>query len=674
MRLVRELRRRRVFRTAALYIVGTWLVLQVSDVIFPALDISERAIRYLLIGAVTGFPFAIVFGWFFDITPQGIRRTPSVQPDAVGASEPLRRSDYLILGTLLAVVGTIAYNVIGNVAEEPGMARQANGDGPPMVAVLPFASASLEGESGFFAHGVHDDLLTQLAQLEAVRVISRTSVLEYKDTTLNIREIGAALGADAILEGGVQSMGNRIRINAQLIDARSDEHLWAQTYDRELSPANIFEVQTEIARAITAAMHTALTPQDVSQLTVIPTENMAAYRAYRHAMEIQASTSIYHNPEYLSALEKAVALDPGFTRALAELAGNLAYINFWGEPDEKQVARSEELLETLRELAPDSADHLIAQAYYSMYILKDYDQTFEVLTRAERKAPSDLKILHMKSWVLRRQGKHGERNEVFRQILKLDPRNEDASVGLIRNLLVTRNYDQGWQELQNAPFTGHWHSEFRAMMELSRRGDFDLFMSRIKSLQQEYKQQVNAWKNWETLIMGGEFLAAEEMLDLLLTERSASSPGLGGYRAGKLITYWFLGKQDLLQQTMDEVQVHFEASGTREAASGEPSLFQELALFEVMQGNKEMAKQHLRQWRRESLKDRTERLSGWGVSCQILAIAQAVPEAVECLQTGFEQPTWIFPFLEPFLPYYDLIRDTPEFQALMVEVNSGRFD
>jgi len=317
LRLIRELRRRRVFRTAALYIVGTWLVLQVADVIFPALDISERAIRYLLIGAVAGFPVVIVFGWFFGIGVEGIKRTPSTELDAIDAPQPLRRTDYLILAALAAVVGAIFYNVVGNVAEEPGMAREATRDGPPMVAVLPFTSASLEGESEFFAVGVHDDLLTQLSQLEAVRVISRTSVLEYQDTILNIREIGSALGADAILEGGVQSAGNRIRINAQLIDAYTDEHLWAQTYDRELSPTNIFEVQTEIARAITSAMHTTLTPQDVSQLAVIPTENMAAYRAYRRAMDIAEESRTWRNPEYRAALEKAVALDPGFTRALA---------------------------------------------------------------------------------------------------------------------------------------------------------------------------------------------------------------------------------------------------------------------------------------------------------------------------------------------------------------------
>ena len=312
------MRRRRIFRTAAFYIIGTWLVLQVADVVFPAIDIPERAIRYVLIAAMLGFPAVLVFSWFYDVGVHGIRRTGPVGPEEQGTAQPLRRSDYLILTALAGVVVAILYNAVGNVVETPSQVQESTRDGPPMLAVLPFVSASLGGDSEFFATGVHDDLLTQLAHLQSIRVISRTSVLEYKDTVRNIREIGKALGADAILEGGVQSAGNRIRINAQLIDARTDEHLWAETYDRELSPANIFEVQSDIAHAITAAMKATLTVGDTEQLTILPTENMAAYRAYRRAMDIAADPAAgFYTFAYRDALEEAVALDPTFILAMA---------------------------------------------------------------------------------------------------------------------------------------------------------------------------------------------------------------------------------------------------------------------------------------------------------------------------------------------------------------------
>lgn len=231
-RLIREMRRRRIFRTAALYIVGTWLVLQVADVIFPALDIPERAIRYLLGAALLGFPAALVFGWFYDVGVHGIRRALPAESPGEASSQSLRRSDFLILTALVGVVAAIIYNAVGSVVETPRTVHQVSREGPPMVAVLPFLSRNTAGESGSFASGVHDDLLTQLSKLQSIRVISRTSVMEYQNVARNIREIGAALGADAILEGGVQSAGDRIRINAQLIDAQTDAHLWAETYDR----------------------------------------------------------------------------------------------------------------------------------------------------------------------------------------------------------------------------------------------------------------------------------------------------------------------------------------------------------------------------------------------------------------------------------------------------------
>ena len=174
-RFIIELRRRRVFRTAALYIVGAWLVLQVADVVFPALDIPERALRYVLFGAVLGWPAVLVFGSFFDVGADGISRTQPAGPGEAAASLPLRRIDYVLLVALLAIAAAIVYSMAGRVVGEPTLVRPRAGDGPPMVAVLPFTAASLESDSEFFAVGVHDDLLTQLAQLESIRVISRTS-------------------------------------------------------------------------------------------------------------------------------------------------------------------------------------------------------------------------------------------------------------------------------------------------------------------------------------------------------------------------------------------------------------------------------------------------------------------------------------------------------------------
>ena len=302
---------------------------------------------------------------------------PPPPAESAHAAPLPRRKGFWILGAMAGGAALILYGAWRTFTDTaptyPTPERQAL----PMVAVLPFVSAGLTDDSEFFSNGMHDDLLTQLAQLQFLRVISRTSVLGYRDSNQNIREIGRELGADAILEGGVQRVGDQIRINVQLIDAHSDGHLWAEQYDRELSPANIFDVQAEIARAIASALHARLTEQDATRLSVLPTSNMAAYRAYHQAMGIRNSETIGASA-YIAALEEAVALDPEFVRAWAELAGSLSYVNI-ARQDPDSIQRLEEILAQIRALAPQSAEYLIAQAYYTYYILKDYPRAYELI-------------------------------------------------------------------------------------------------------------------------------------------------------------------------------------------------------------------------------------------------------------------------------------------------------
>jgi len=680
-RLVRELRRRRVFRTAAYYIIGTWLALQVADVVFPALDLSERAIRYILIAALLGFPAVLVFGWFYDVGAHGIRRASHAGADELASAQPLGRRDFLLLAALALIAAAILYNMAGMVVDEPleGPLPEAARDGPLMVAVLPFTTTSRDGESEFFAAGVHDDLLTQLSQLQSLRVISRTSVLEYKDTVRNIREIGRALGADAILEGGVQSAGERIRINAQLINARTDEHLWAQTYDRDLTPANIFDVQTEIARAISVSLHTTLSEQEDADLAIIPTENMAAYRAYRRAMEMAEKQSVYKNKEYRAALEEAVALDPEFTRAWAELGGHLSYINFWGERNLEEIRRAEEILEILRKLAPNSVDHLMAQAYYSLYTLKDYDQAFQIISLAEQKAPSDLKILEMKLWILRRQGRLEERTAVFRQMMQLDPRDKNRAAALIHSLMTIHKYEDARCELENARVDSLQMSYLKSLSQLREHHDYDRFTAEIALLYKEYDTEVSGSDLWENEIWARNYAAAEKLLDDLRKiemEKYPDYPGVGPWKAGKLITYWFLGDNVRFKEAIRETRAHLEQSRTAEQAENTSSLYTDLALVAALEGDGEETARLIRKWRRGVAEsgDATELLFGWRFACAPLGMAGAASEAVDCIREALAQPSTVHAFLEPFLPFYDSIRDTPEFQTLLSALEKGRND
>jgi len=621
-----------------------------------------------LFGAVLGFPAILVFGWFFDIAADGIRRTQPAGPGETAASLPLRRMDFVLLVALLAVAAAIVYSMAGRVVDEPTFVRERAGDGPPMVAVLPFTAASIEGDSEFFAIGVHDDLLTQLAQLESIRVISRTSVLEYRNTILNIREIGSQLGADVILEGGVQSAGERIRINAQLIDARTDEHMWAQTYDRELTAANIFDVQSEIARAITTAMHTTLTPQDVSQLAIIPTENMAAYREYHRAVEIRNNERVWKNEGYRQALERAIELDPTFTRAMADLVGHLTFTNFFHQEDTESIPRAEEVLEQIRLLAPDSVDHLLAKFFYSYYTLKDYSQAYAIIQQAERLAPSDTRILDVKTWIQRRLGDFDGRIEVFKKLMQLDPRNPQYVDSLAWNLLLTHQYDEAQSAADATEFKSYNLDHLRNVLEFREHRDIGRMTAGVEAIEDEYAAVARPMDAWEARIGNRDFEGAEQMLAELESEDSDIGVYLSDQAIARIITYWFLGYEERLSELLPAARAFLEQSRQSDGNFMNYGTLQIIALIDAAEGKNEEAEKNIQRVLYEARKDMTDYSASAAESCQILGMAGAAQAAVDCLREAFSKPTGAYPFLEPLLPYYDPIRDEPAFVELLTEV------
>jgi TolB-like protein len=673
-RLLGELRRRRVFRTAALYIVGTWLVLQVADVVFPALDIPEHAIRYILVAAVLVFPAVLVFGWFFDVGAHGIHRTAPVREEQSAEAIPLRPADYVILLALLGVIGAVLYNTMGSVVEGPVITQEREREGPPVIAVLPFVSKSLEGESAFFATGVHDDLLTQLALIQSMRVISRTSVLEYKDTQKNIRVIGEELGADAVLEGGVQSAGGRIRINAQLIDAQTDEHLWAETYDRELTAENLFEVQTDIAHAIAAAMKATLTAEEVAKISAIPTDNMAAYRAYHRAMQILDMQGSFGEDDLRLALEEAVELDPNFTRAWAELAGHLAFQNFWEEYRPEFVGRDEEIIEIIRKIAPGSADHLMAQSYFAYYTLKDFDLAHDFVSQAIELRPSDTRLYMLKTWIERRQGDFRARIETIREARALDPRDPKWTEMLANNLFLTHRYDEADEVLESTTFTGYDLESMRALLALRKHGDINRWVADVERLHKVYEQAASPDALHEAYLAQRDYEAAEGVLHLLpddWSDANFDNPHLSERNNAEIVTYWLSGKDEELEASLRRARAQLDRSRSSDGSFEHEDLVTDEALVEAVAGNAELA-ERLVYRSFESLKsDRAALISFSPYGCRLFAIANATDAAVDCLRRIFTEPSSATPFLEPLMPEYDSIRNDPAFASLQSELASA---
>jgi TolB-like protein/DNA-binding winged helix-turn-helix (wHTH) protein/tetratricopeptide (TPR) repeat protein len=592
--------------------------------------------------------------------------------DLVQTAHPRKQRVKLLLTVLAGAAVVLLFQLGGNHQEPAVKVPDTLNDRPPVVAVLPFATLGEADDSEFFASGVHDDLLTQMAQLQSLRVISRTSVLEYQGAEQNIRVIGKELGADAVLEGSIQSFGDKIRINVQLIDALTDEHLWAETYDRQMSTENIFDVQAEIASSIATALKTALTDQDATQLNVLPTENMAAYRAYHRSMEIRDTLGV-DDPAYLAALEEAVNLDPTFVRAWAELSGLLSFNNF-GRHDTDSIQRVESILAHIQTLAPQSAELLIAQSYYSYYILKNYKEAYELIKLAQNMRPSDERVLELKSHIERRLGDFDARIESLRLARQLDPRNPHWTTTLILNLIVVHQYKLAQQDARHSSIQTIRLAEFQSMLNLQNGWDPNGWVESLKQLEIEYGTGVRRLELWEALFAARDFEAADDLLLTMQDQgqlRNFWEPFLdSNSQLSRLITLHFLDDSDRLHQllTLARAQIDEQLNSDGEFEFGQQNLI--LAYMTAIEGNTEETKRIIRNWDRQTISD----IAGYTVlrvhTCRALGMAAANKEAVECIRKGLIEPSYMMPFMEPNLPYYDSIRESPEFIGLLVETGN----
>jgi len=376
MSFVEELKRRNVFRVAIAYVVIAWLILQVGDTLAPALHLPGSVNSALAFFLILAFPLAIFLAWAYELTPEGLKKEQDIDRAKSTTHVTGRKLDYFIIVVLVLALGYFAWDkfilstkreaalvetatraITEQVAVQPGDPQTTDRS----IAVLPFENISQLEENSPFTTGIHDDLLTQLAKISTLKVISRTSVLQYRGTTKTVPQIAAELGVAAILEGGVQRYGDKVRINVQLVDAQSDEHLWAETYDRELTALNVYAIQTEIAESITSALNSALSPEDRERLNKVPTESLDAYHSYllgKQRMINRTSASLKQAADYF---QTAVELDPGYALAYVGLADTYMLLG-----DYSNLSLGEML--TLAQPALQSAlrlDNRLAEAYAS---------------------------------------------------------------------------------------------------------------------------------------------------------------------------------------------------------------------------------------------------------------------------------------------------------------------
>ena len=420
-----ELKRRNVYKVAVAYAAVGWLVIQIATSTFPVLQIPAWAMRLVVILVLLGFPIALVLAWAFELTPAGIKRTPIGKSRRAGAS---RRVGWIVL--VLVAGAAAAWLFLGLPLpfelREKLLSRtvlKQEGEAPnKSIAVLPFASLSEDKENAYFAEGIQDEILTRLAKIGDLKVISRTSTLRYKSNPENLVEIAKQLGVAHILEGSVQKVGDRVRINVQLINAQTDTHLWAETYDRTLT--DVFAVESEVAQRVADSLRAQLTGREKATLATKPTESAPAYDAYLRGLAIVAS-----NRETVDAFrdaadffETAARVDPRF--ALAWARASIAHSRMHWVGYDRTPARAEKAklaAEKARELQPDLGETFLARGYYEYLVVRNYDAAWSAFKDAFARLPNNTDALVALSFIERRRGNWKEAIVHQEQAAQLDP-------------------------------------------------------------------------------------------------------------------------------------------------------------------------------------------------------------------------------------------------------------
>jgi TolB-like protein/Flp pilus assembly protein TadD len=433
-----ELQRRKVYRVAAAYIIAAGFIIQIGSAVFPAWELPNWAFRLVVVLLLVGFPIALILAWAYDVTPQGIRTTPT--PTTPGSHR--RRNVILLIGIGVIISAAAGFFLLPRVS-----ARKID----KSIAVLPFQNLSDEKENAYFADGIQDDILTNLSKIGDLKVISRMSVMSYRgDGLRNAREIGKALGVATLLEGSVRRIGNRVRVNVQLINADNDEHIWAEDYDRDLT--DVFAIQTDLAQKIASSLQAKLSPNEKERLDRPPTQNSDAYLLFIQARDY-ANRPDHFRDESLKAeklLEQAIELDPKFAAALAELSMVESWIYHESDPTPARREKARLNAEEALRLQPDLPEAHLALGFSYYYGNRDYERALAEFEIAKRGLPNEAQAYMAIGAIQRRQGKWAESTANLEKAAALDPKNVTILINLAFNYAALRNSEVAEKTLDRA--------------------------------------------------------------------------------------------------------------------------------------------------------------------------------------------------------------------------------
>ncbi len=635
--------------------------------------------------STSGFVPALIIAWAFELTPDGIKLEKDVVRKESITPKTGRKLDYVIIVSLGLSLGyfiwesrfeqkTAEFEATRDMlaieepvveAAEPEIDLSTRDIDKNSIAVLPFANRSADAEDIYFTDGIHDDLLTQLSRIDAFSVISRTSVMEYRDTTKNLRQIAQELSVANIMEGSVQRAGDRVRINVQLIDANTDEHLWAEIYDRELTTNNLFDIQSEIAKAIAGALKATLTDSELADVADVPTDNVEAYDLYLQARRFAQNETVSGYQTAIDLFGESLAFDPNFKLAWIGLA-RAHMTNYWvygGDPVNRDLTL--EAIERARSIDPDFAELYMAEGFYWYWGYLDYERALYKLDKAIEMMPGNDEAYMWRGWVSRRAGLWEQAVQSMQQALRLNPRVHFNWHEYAITLMYLHRYEEAMSAVKQARVIdpdSFWGKTTEALIGLQENGDTQSAVQLIIGAQHGDYDFFESYMLVNMLARRfDEALAAARNLSNDLEVRRGVITLREDWAAQNL---HFMGKREEAKQAAAAALFRLKGLSTELGEDYRIDLAQ--ARVRALQGAgpeevRTLVQKSASQLPTDNVAVFESKLS----FAKVFGIAGMATEAIEMLEPLFQPPSEASVHLVELDPAFDDVRDDPGFIAML---------
>jgi TolB-like protein/Flp pilus assembly protein TadD len=652
-----ELQRRKVYRVAAAYVIAAGFIIQIGSAVLPAWELPNWTFRLVVVLLLIGFPIALILAWAFDVTPEGIQAT-----EKTAAETHLRRNMIILAATGVIVSAAAGFFLLP---------RASGHNIDKSIAVLPFENLSGDPDNAYFADGIQDDILTNLSKIGDLKVISRTSVMSYRGSgTRNARDIGKALGVATLVEGSVRRIGNRVRVNVQLINATNDEHIWAEDYDRDLT--DVFAIQTDLAQKIVYTLQAKLSPNEKARLDRRPTQDPNAYllfvqaHDYANRADMFRDTSLKAEPLF----EQAIKLDPNFSLAYAGLSmvESWVYHSFDPLPARRDKARLN-ADEALR-LQSDLPEGHLALGFSYYYGDRDYQRALAEFEIAKRGLPNEAQAYMAIGAIQRRQGKWTESTANLEKAAALDPKNVGILCNLGYSYMAQRNFEAADKIFDRAIVAEPQSLQaagMKAAVAVQSTGDLSAVEKQFSSVSPEADPSgLITWIRVGILTLERKFPEALQVVQQFRGETLATAttaPCPKALLEGMLFLY---------QGDKEKARIAFEharavaATLVREAPQ-DPGRHGQLGLMLAALGQKEEA---INEGKRavELLpepQDAFDGPQGTAALAQIYASTGEFDEAFRLLDHLLDVPNGLTVTMLKLDPIWDPLRKDPRFQALI---------